>query len=635
MPENPLLITLVQQGVWAQETASMPLASGYIKAVLDQDPELSLCRTTIANFGGAAKAQSVIREILEPDRPDIVGFSVFGWNYDLFGRVSETLKQVSPDILVVFGGPHVSNQGDQVFRKYPSVDVVVNGEGEYIFRDIVRARLADAVRSDLGRVNGIAFQRDGVVHVTPDRDRISNLDDIPSPILRGALPLTDPNGEFLYDVAIMETNRGCPYKCAFCYWGGAVGQRVRAFSRERLRAELEVFARLNVETIVLCDANFGMLRADVDFIDDILDLKATYGYPKALETSWAKNKSATFRSIVEKMHFGELHSSFTIALQSLDEAALVSMNRRNMAVNDWEELVDWLESLGLDCYGELIYGVPGETSEGFFKGYDKLAMRMSRIAVYPLLIMPNTDYYNSKQEHGLITCRGKFDDFQYVLGSNSLPMDEAARVSSFVLWARLLGESSIFRNIWRPLHLLASRSQSDVINSVRTWAQTRQTGIEARLAALAQDYDAPAALAEALVIFYEQSAGRSMLERWWDAELRPTLPERSRVLLSEIFYFDLETLPRYDLAEDFQLESRVGKDNSNYCRTVEFKYPVDVLQQAFWRRWEADDSVNVPRPCLTSAVLSYRSGFQRYMFNHEEAIAFFGRVVGNPKATDQ
>ena len=102
-------------------------------------------------------------------------------------------------------------------------------------------------KNELDHISGISFQRDGHVVTTPERARIVNLDDIPSPFLEGILPYRDQYGKAIYAVVLMETNRGCPYKCAFCYWGGAIGQKVRAFSRERLREELNLFAREGVE----------------------------------------------------------------------------------------------------------------------------------------------------------------------------------------------------------------------------------------------------------------------------------------------------------------------------------------------------------------------------------------------------
>ena len=47
------------------------------------------------------------------------------------------------------------------------------------------------------------------------------------------------------------------------------------------------------------------------------------------------------------------------------------MNRRNMRLNDWHDLVDWLTTEGLECYAELIWGTPGESVESFLSGYDE------------------------------------------------------------------------------------------------------------------------------------------------------------------------------------------------------------------------------------------------------------------------
>ncbi|WP_434447386.1 radical SAM protein [Lentzea sp. E54] len=159
--------------------------------------------------------------------------------------------------------------------------------------------------------------------------------------------------------------------------GGATGQRIRAFSRERLRAELELFAKHKVHTIVLCDANFGILPIDAEFIDDMIEVRNQYGYPRALETSWAKNKSKLFFDIVRRMKEAGMRSSFTLALQTLSEDTLKTMNRHNMKVNEWEDLARWLDQEGLDCYAELIWGAPGETVESFMEGYDRLSRHMS------------------------------------------------------------------------------------------------------------------------------------------------------------------------------------------------------------------------------------------------------------------
>ena len=150
-----------------------------------------------------------------------------------------------------------------------------------------------------------------------------------------------------YDVVMLETNRGCPYTCSFCYWGGATGQKLRKFSTDRISAELELAAPMQIPEVVLCDSNFGMLKEDEEFVETIIRLREQHGYPRSFETSWAKNKSKSFYAIVERMKKVGLRSSFTLALQTLSDPSLVLMKRKNMKVNDWRELAGWLKSQGI------------------------------------------------------------------------------------------------------------------------------------------------------------------------------------------------------------------------------------------------------------------------------------------------
>ena len=380
---SPLTVVLVQQGIWDMPLESMPLASAYLRATALADERLRRdTRIEIHNFRGGTTNTMMANDLFTGTVPDVLAFSVMGWNQQSFAALAATFKQLNPNGLVVFGGPHVSGQGERLFRLFPQLDVVVNGEGEFTFRDLLLARLDGRGRHDLHGVDGLSF-RDvaGAMVTTAERERINDLDTIPSPFLTGALELTDDEGKFRYDVALMETNRGCPYKCSFCYWGGAIGQKVRAFSQERLKQELEIFARLKVHTVVACDANFGMLPADLEFVKMLIETREKFGFPRALETSWAKNKSKTFFSIVKMMKDAGMRSSFTLALQTLSDDVLETMNRRNMKVNEWEDLAAWLDHEGLDCDAELIWGAPGETIASCMEGYDRLSRRVSRIAI--------------------------------------------------------------------------------------------------------------------------------------------------------------------------------------------------------------------------------------------------------------
>lgn len=62
-----------------------------------------------------------------------------------------------------------------------------------------------------------------------------------------------------------------------------------------------------------------------------------------IESSWAKHKGERFYKIVRKMKRAGLKGSFTLALQSLDDRALENMHRKNMKLNEFEDLARWLQ----------------------------------------------------------------------------------------------------------------------------------------------------------------------------------------------------------------------------------------------------------------------------------------------------
>ena len=78
--------------------------------------------------------------------PDVVCFSVMSWDYQRFQRASEVFRMMNPKGWIIYGGNHVANQAERVFAECPHVDVLVNGEGEFSFADLMRARLAGTKR---------------------------------------------------------------------------------------------------------------------------------------------------------------------------------------------------------------------------------------------------------------------------------------------------------------------------------------------------------------------------------------------------------------------------------------------------------------------------------------------------------
>lgn len=532
----------------------MPLASGYLKAAAEAEADLRRATDIrIFNFSGGDPTMKVIGSMFGGEVPEVAGFSIFGWNYHLFGRVSETYRQLKPDGWVIWGGTHVTNQAKRVFDNFPAVDVVVNGEGEFTFIELIRAYLAGRSRHDLGDIQGLSFKGpDGEVVTTPTRPRIMDLDVVPSPILTGAIPTGGNGSGFPYDYALMETNRGCPYACAFCYWGGAIGQKMRSFSTERLSEEVAYLARRGAETITLCDSNFGMLRADEQFLEICVKARERYGFPKNIETSWAKNKGKLFYRLVSRMKEAGFHSSFNLALQSLEEPVLEQMGRKNMKVNDWVDLARWLEKEGMDLYAELIWGCPGETYDSFLAGYDRLSEHVTRVATYPHLMLPNTTYTEKKKEFGIVSWRTAEHDFELVLSHNTMTLEENRKMHRFLFWSRVFSEHLVLRHVWLPLRRVCGMTQSQVLLSLDEWCDRQDDPALVALCALRDQVvesldPGSRPIEDALHIIYTEPALDPLMERWWDEAVLPQVDAPHRDFFVDLFRYDWVTRPIYKL----------------------------------------------------------------------------------------
>lgn len=629
-------IVLVQRGVWDMDRESMPLAMGYLKAIADADPAIRAeADIRIRNFGGGDGVLKMARSLFfgkEP--PDALGFSVLGWNYNEFGKIAQLYRSLKPEGWIIFGGNHVSDQAARVFGMFPEVDIVVNGEGELTFLDLTRSFLAGRAPHELHDVPGISFRTpDGQIVTTAARGRIDDLDIIPSPMLSGTLPLLDEQERFRYDVVLLETNRGCPYKCAFCYWGGATGQKLRQFSPERIAAEIEFCGYHQVPDIVLCDSNFGMLRSDVDFVETLIRARERYGYPRGFETSWAKNKGKIFYSIVKRMQETGFRSSFTLALQTMSPTALELMGRKNMKLNAWQELAQWLNDNRLDCYAELIWGVPGETQESFLTGYDELARYVSRIAVYPHLIMPNTDFSRDRNEHGFVLLRGDRDDFEYVLAHRAVSIEANQAMHRFLFWARVVAENQVLRWIWTPLRELCGLTQSQVLFSLDQWFE-RQTdpvsqGLIACRSEMVDNLDA-SRVTRGIHYFYREGGIDSRLFAWWREDILPRVPDHAKDFFIELLRYDLLTRPLL-MGESSRAKARqqrkktmerVDHRGASYFirRNVRFKYDIPALVKLIIRGEEVDFTLDP-----AEVDLYYKDGFATHIDNHEFVMRYVGK----------
>lgn len=303
-------------------------------------------------------------------RPGIFLFSNYIWSHPQNIITAERIKALSPKSVAIHGGPDTPKYRPDVlnyFRENPHVDVAVHVEGEVSTAEVLAA-LAPSMQegrpdlSALRDVPGISFRDGDHVVQTPDRDRLTDIDVIPSPYLTG---LFDTYGNAPATSVTIETNRGCPYGCTFCDWGSLTMSRIRKFDLDRVFAELEWCAQKGIAGIGFADANFGILERDVAIAEKVAELKETYGFPEQCGTNYAKNTTKHIKKIVETWVNAGIITQGMLSLQTMDEGTLIAIRRTNIKTAKYDELAESFRNAKLPLFIDLMMGLPGQTVGSF------------------------------------------------------------------------------------------------------------------------------------------------------------------------------------------------------------------------------------------------------------------------------
>ncbi|MBI9013595.1 MAG: DUF4080 domain-containing protein [Clostridiales bacterium] len=185
----------------------------------------------------------IVRDIFNKEYK-VIAFSCYIWNYEMTLKIAEDIKTIDPSIVIIFGGPEVSYQSNDILMEYAFIDYIIFGEGELTYKELCEYLFLK--QGSLENIKGIAYRGEKVIK-TEDRELIKDLDCVPFPYetLEGL--------EFrkLY----YESSRGCPFNCQYCL--SSTTGHVRYFSLERVKQDLKFFLDRHVEQVKFVDRTFN------------------------------------------------------------------------------------------------------------------------------------------------------------------------------------------------------------------------------------------------------------------------------------------------------------------------------------------------------------------------------------------
>ena len=391
---------------------NVPLAAGYLKMYarrrgLEQFYDIEIFPPQLSN---TLSDCGLVEEILARD-PWLVGFTCYLWNIDRTLWIASRLKERRPELRIIVGGPEITADNAWVL-KHPAIDFAAIGEGEQTFsellielreNDIPRQPIAglfvsptvarpqqQRVSSDLLILEPTSgFSTDGLLLPT-FRQPLASLDEISSPYLEGILDAADE------EMLLLETIRGCIFKCKFCYYPKSYDD-LYFVSREKIIANLQYARERGVKEVVLLDPTLNQARNFADFVRLLADQNPNHQW-KYFGELRAEGLTRDIANLLREANFTEVE----IGLQSIDPLAMELMDRKNN-MKAFERGVTALLDVGIDVKVDLIIGLPGDTPDSVRRGMHFLRDTglYSSVQVFNLAILPGTAFRQEAQMHGL------------------------------------------------------------------------------------------------------------------------------------------------------------------------------------------------------------------------------------------
>lgn len=298
--------------------------------------------TELLEFVSADRA-SDIAEIILSRTPRIVGFGVYIWNVEETTKLVRLLKRVSPDLIIVLGGPEVSHE-PEAQGIVAAADYVITGPGDVAFAELCRAVLAGN------------FPKERLI-----RANTASLAEI-------ELPYRDYTDlDIVHRLIYVEASRGCPFRCEFCL--SSLDERTLGFDLDRfLEAMLELYNR-GVRHFKFVDRTFNLkVEASCRILEFFLK-RADEGLFLHFELVPDRLPNP-LRELIRRFPRGSLQ--FEIGIQTFNPLVQQRISRRQDNCKTEQNLA-WLKrETAAHIHADLIVGLPGESLESFGAGFDRL-----------------------------------------------------------------------------------------------------------------------------------------------------------------------------------------------------------------------------------------------------------------------
>lgn len=356
-----------------------------------------------------------IAEKLLAEKPTIIGFGVYIWNVSEISELVALIKTLSPETVIVLGGPEVSYE-QETQSLVQLADYVLYGQADLAFASLCRQLL----RGETPKQKILPCETPDLKSLKLPYDYFTD-DDVANRVI------------------YVEASRGCPFKCEFCL--SALDKTAWPFELDEFLSAMEKLYKRGVRQFKFVDRTFN-LKIDssiriMEFFLERMD-KSLFLHFELIPDHLPDKLKKTIQQ------FPHACLQFEIGIQSFNPDVQALINRKQDNTKSINNLT-WLRNeTQAHLHTDLIVGLPGEDLESFARGFDQLySLNPHEIQVGILKRLRGTPIIRHTDRHHM-----KYNPMPpyNILSTDRITFNDMQRMSRFARYWDMIANSGRFKN---------------------------------------------------------------------------------------------------------------------------------------------------------------------------------------------
>lgn len=398
------IILLIPNYSWfgKRKWNSLPFAVPIIASIL-KDYNLEIIDANINDY-----SEEELSDILKDKEADIVLVSVISYAYSrIYHRVTEIVKLVKPDSILLMGGVYVTTCIEHVMEDH-NIDIGMMGHAEGRLQSLIDA-IIKADKAAIKNTEGIAYRKDGKVIINPLITNIADVKEMVKPdygktTIKQYINKTDSIAtnfvnESKKHFANILTSYGCPYNCLFCASRSISGRKVVIRPADDVLDELDYLVNeCKIELLNIMDDNILFDKERAKFIlNEIIHRK--YNIEIRIDNLAIWHLDKEILNLLKDAGCTRLG----VSIESGCERVLHKIIRKPLKLEIVKPIRELCRETGILVQANFIIGFPGETwneireSLKFAEDCD-----FDLVSIHIATPMPKTDLYECALKEGAL-----------------------------------------------------------------------------------------------------------------------------------------------------------------------------------------------------------------------------------------